>query len=55
MSSAVPGRLASSVNNPISTALKSVFDAQNPRPTCMMCSGFTDSVLIDIFSFENWI
>ena len=29
------------MNNPISTALKSVFDAQKPKPTCRICSGFS--------------
>ena len=36
---AVRGCFASSVNSSISTALNSVFDAQNPNPTCRMCSG----------------
>src|SRR3954468_21254618 len=31
--------LASSVNRPISTALRSVLEPQKPRPSCMICSG----------------
>ena len=34
-----PALRASSVNNPISTALNSVFEAQNPRPICIIFSG----------------
>jgi hypothetical protein len=35
------------VNTPISTALNKVFEAQNPRPTCMIWSalGFVFSVI----------
>ena len=36
---AASGFRASSVKTSISTALRSVFEAQKPRPTCMMCSG----------------
>ena len=44
-SSALAGPFASSVKTPSSTALNSVFEAQKPRPTCMMCSGVTGSAL----------
>src|SRR6266508_93418 len=54
-SSAVRGAFASSVNKPNSIALKSVFDPQKPRPSCMMLSGVIDllsaviAVSVDMF------
>jgi hypothetical protein len=36
------------VKRPISTALRSVFEAQNPRPICMMCSGVGFSPTCDL-------
>jgi len=40
-SAALAGPFASSVNTPNSIALKSVFDPQNPNPSCMIPSGVT--------------
>ena len=44
MASRSSGRRASSVKSCISMALSSVFDAQNPRPTCMIRSGLGGSL-----------
>ena len=40
MDSKDSGPRDSSVKSPISTALKSVFDAQNASPVCRIFSGF---------------
>ncbi len=49
------GRPASSVKTPISTALKSTFEAQKPRPICMMWSKLgCCSVVAKICSFR-WL
>ncbi len=53
------GRFANSVNTPISTALNSVFEAQNPKPICMMfsgvgCSPTSDLLVTSLFEFRFW-
>ena len=39
------------VNSSSSTADRSVFDAQNPMPTCMMCEGSTCSDILSVLGF----
>jgi len=48
MVSKCSGHWDSSVKRPISIALKSVLEAQNARPVCIILSGFSCSYIVSL-------